>query len=358
LGYLDVAKFLNCVRSSTMKKLGYITTRRMNMSLPRDVECFRQLAVQVERYGVSILMPPEPQSFEDIVFFIEIVYDLFWDCQRFGVEPYLQKIISRDELYITTLTSHLHLCIEEASCSTRHILMAKYIALHLNSKSVISVRNCEFLKEVVSLVRSNRQHVVLFALNVLQVLLSVREKVLKKVLKIVRSVELGVGLAISNLLRQYASNGLRKMEICECKTSFTSEKDCAAHCMQGVYEIILMLHELCGTAIFPKCFGEDLARVVRTREFVTPFMGRELDKVYNRGFNLVHMARTLQTMRNYYDNLKLRCCDNDNCVKIETIDQHFKFCARCKVPRYCSSTCQKMHWVNEHKLHCFSILEI
>jgi len=355
VGALDVAKVLIYAQSTVMTKLDDTTIRRFNMSLQRDVECFRQLAVQVERYGLSILIPPEPHSWCDIEFFLDIVWDLYWDSYKSGVEPYVQCIICRDELYITTLTSHVYLCNEASPCNTRHIHMTRKIALHLNSKSVVFVLNCNFVQEVVSMVCSNRQHVVLFALDAVQVLLGLKKKILRKVLKILRSIELGFGLAISNLLRQYASNGLRKMEICDCKNSFFSEKDCAAQCIQRVYQVIVMLHGLGETTLFPKCLGEDMARVERTTDLVTPFMGTELDEVYKRGLNMINMPLTVQGMRKYFHDQKLRFCDNKTCGKKETIEKHFKFCTRCKVPRYCSIVCQKIHWANGHKLHCFTV---
>jgi len=354
VGAMDVTMFLHYAQSSAMRKLGDTTTRKFDMSLQRDVECFRQLAVQIERYGLSILIPPKPHSFADIEFFLGIVFDLFWDCKNSGVEPYLQYIISRDELHITMLTSHLHLCNELSMCFTNHILMARYVALHLNSKSLVFVHNCDFVQEVVSMLRSKRQHVVLFALEALQVLLGVREKLLKKILKKLRSVELGFGLAVSNLLHQYASNGLHDMEICICETSFGSSQNCAAQCMQRLYQVILVLHGLGATTNFPKSFGKNLARVVRSRNFETPFMGKELDEVYNKGGYMKNMPRTVKAIQRHFHTMKLRRCDNGNCLEKETIEQHFKFCARCRVPRYCSVRCQKMHWVNEHKLHCFS----
>jgi len=89
----------------------------------------------------------------------------------------------------------------------------------------------------VSLAGSTRQHVVLLALHALQPLLSLKKKKRNKILTKLRSVETGFGMSISNILRKYASNGLREMKICECTSSVQDMKECAALCIEGVYQV-------------------------------------------------------------------------------------------------------------------------
>jgi len=118
---------------------------------------------------------------------------------------------------------------------------------------------------------------------------------------------------------------------------------------------VLVIHELGETAIFPKCIGEDLARVVRSRVCVVPLIAKTMDKVFNEGFNVTNGTQLLREMSDQFSSYNLRRCDNEGCVKIETIEQHFKFCSRCNVPRYCSAVCQKIHWDMEHKVQCFTV---
>jgi len=52
-------------------------------------------------------------------------------------------------------------------------------------------------------------------------------------------------------------------------------------------------------------------------------------------------------------NRKLRKCCNETCYKIEGVKQHFKYCLRCAVTRYCSRSCQLRHWRRGHNKMCF-----
>jgi len=47
----------------------------------------------------------------------------------------------------------------------------------------------------------------------------------------------------------------------------------------------------------------------------------------------------------------LSSCGNPDCKKVESFENHFGFCARCKAIKYCSVNCQKAHW-RTHKKEC------
>jgi len=52
-------------------------------------------------------------------------------------------------------------------------------------------------------------------------------------------------------------------------------------------------------------------------------------------------------------NSKLQKCCNETCSKIEGVKQHFKYCLRCGVARYCTRVCQLRHWRKGHHKMCF-----
>jgi len=114
-----------------------------------------------------------------------------------------------------------------------------------------------------------------------------------------------------------------------------------------------MLHALDKTSLLPKCFGADLARVIRSPNCGTPLLAMEMNLVFNEGYCVLSKEHILKQLTTHFSIEKLRQCDSEFCEKIETIDQHFKCCSRCHVPRYCSEECQEKHWASGHKHRCF-----
>jgi len=237
----DVAAFLTYCRSSSVLKMFEQTRMTVAMLIQRDIKCFHELAGRIERFGLSILLPTKPHSFHDGELFLDIVYELYWICEKSKIEPHLQRLLCRDELYINMLASHLHICNSAPICFTTHILMARYVARYVNSNSALFVLNSGFLQAVVKAVSTRRQHLMLFAVEALIPLLCVGKKHRKKILKKLSSVEIGFGLVISNILRQYATHGFRKMQKCNCLTSSTTSQDCATQCIERLYQVISIL---------------------------------------------------------------------------------------------------------------------
>jgi len=115
----------------------------------------------------------------------------------------------------------------------------------------------------------------------------------------------------------------------------------------------MVLYANGATSLFPKCFGNDLASVVRSRYCETPFYAEMVSDAFNGNSSILDDIDVLGIFKTQFSTMKLRRCDNKTCGKKETIEQHFKFCMRCKVPRYCSIACQEIHWANGHKQRCF-----
>jgi len=115
----------------------------------------------------------------------------------------------------------------------------------------------------------------------------------------------------------------------------------------------MMLYSSGSTSVFPKCFGDDLARVVHSRFCETVYFAKHVHKVFNGDSSSLGNLNVLEAFKNKFSAKKLRRCDNRSCENKETIEKHFKFCTRCKVPRYCSIVCQKVDWANGHKQQCF-----
>jgi len=234
----DVCVYLDyCRCTPTMKRLKEPKWRFL-MQTRREINCFNELCAQLECSGLSILLPAEPYTCVDEGIFLETVCDLFWVSKMLDHAPHLQSLICRDDLYITILASHLRDCNTIPNCFPKHVVMAGYVSRYLNSKSAFHVLNSNFLQELVAMVRSNRQHIVLSALRALVPLFAVGKKHLKKIVTQLCSIEVGLTLTISHVLRQYAANGLRKMEICDCTTSATFSKDCVTLCMENLVKVI------------------------------------------------------------------------------------------------------------------------
>jgi len=45
-------------------------------------------------------------------------------------------------------------------------------------------------------------------------------------------------------------------------------------------------------------------------------------------------------------------CNNPFCLKVEKHEKQFQFCSGCRICKYCSRKCQKIHWKNGHKESC------
>lgn len=52
----------------------------------------------------------------------------------------------------------------------------------------------------------------------------------------------------------------------------------------------------------------------------------------------------------------LKCA---NCMRTEDLfqDEMFSYCSRCRMAAYCSKTCQRLHWREEHKRECILVPE-
>jgi len=229
----DVEEYLDYIRSN------YTTTFEWTFDLhsQRTLRCYRELVARIERCGLSILLPTKPNSFIDEELFLTIVSKLFWFCKLSEIDTHLKFVICRSGLFINVLSSHLFFCTVDKKCDTSNVLMARYVSRYVNSNSSVHLLNSDFLQHLVFLLRSKRQHVLLFALEALYPLLCSKKKHLRKFLKLFFSIEVGFGLEISNILRQYATNGLRDMTTCDCESSFSSTEDCAALCMNKLYEV-------------------------------------------------------------------------------------------------------------------------
>jgi len=119
-----------------------------------------------------------------------------------------------------------------------------------------------------------------------------------------------------------------------------------------MFQIIMAIFSIGGSSLFPKCFGNDLARVVRSPMCAEPYTAKGLYEAFY-GDSVLEDLNFLGAYKEKFNTQKLRHCDNKRCGKKETIEKHFQFCKRCKVPRYCSVVCQKIHWANGHKQRCF-----
>jgi len=117
--------------------------------------------------------------------------------------------------------------------------MAQYVLRYVNSKSTVHLINSKFLQQLVLLLRSQRLHVLFFALEALPPLFCVKKKHLRKLLKILFSIELGFGFALSDILRLYATTGLRTLTSCNCELDYSSSaEDCVTRCMGYLYQVI------------------------------------------------------------------------------------------------------------------------
>jgi len=234
----DAEKYLEFCRSNYETKILNLSMWEVTIQSRREIDCFRELAGQIERCGLSILHPAKQLSLEDEAMFLGIVFLMYKHSRDSGVEQHLRSVICRDELFIKVLASHLRYCGTVEDCDVTNILMSRFVSQHVDSKSAVHLLNSGFLGQLALLLRSNQQHVLLYALKALIPLFVVKKKILTKILKILVSVELGFGLSISNILCQYATNGLRAMEICDCKTSLGTSDDCATQCITSVYQVI------------------------------------------------------------------------------------------------------------------------
>lgn len=54
----------------------------------------------------------------------------------------------------------------------------------------------------------------------------------------------------------------------------------------------------------------------------------------------------------YCERIGYKYCANKGCLKTEDPHTAFLRCSRCKVPSYCSKSCQVLHWKNYHKCRC------
>jgi len=158
---------------------------------------------------------------------------LFWLSKELKIETHSKGVICRDALYIKILTLHLQYCNSLECCDTSNILMTQYVLRYLINSS--------FLRQLVLLLGTKRQHVLFYALDAFPPLFCVKKKNLRKLLEILFSIEVGFGLALSKILRLYASNGLRLMISCDCDLEFitSSSSDCAMSCMTKLYQVIL-----------------------------------------------------------------------------------------------------------------------
>jgi len=235
----DAEKYLFLCRSSYQTKRHNFSQLQFPMQSRRQIDCFGEIVGQIERFGLAILHPALPLSFDDEDMFLAIVFMIYMNCDNSEIAAHLKCVISRDELYIKVLSSHLHdFRTIRGICEISHVFMAQYVSHYLDSKSVVHLLHSIFLEELVLLLRSNHQHVLLHALEALQPLFVVKKKILKKILKRLESSDVGFGLAISNILCRFAANGLREMTICECHTSFSASQDCATRCITSIYQVI------------------------------------------------------------------------------------------------------------------------
>jgi len=237
----DAEKYLDFLRSSFTTKMCNVPMLEFTMRSPRQFACFREIAGQIERFGLSILHPPKQLHLDDEDVFLGIVSQMFMLCSDSEIEAHLKSVICRDELYINVLSSHLRYSTLLQGCNIIHLLMARYVSGYLDSKSAVHLFNSNFLEELVLLLRSNRQHVLFCALEGLFPVLLAKKKTVKKILKILFSIEVGFGFEISKILRQYAANGLLEMEPCDCTASFSGSQDCASKCMTIVYQVLCEL---------------------------------------------------------------------------------------------------------------------
>jgi len=235
----DAEKYLALCRSSYSTKKRNFSQLVFPMQSRRQIDCFREIVGQIERIGLAILHPAEPLSFDDEDMFLCIVFMICMHCGESKIEAHLKCVICRDELYINMLSSHLHdYSTEFGPCEISNVFMARYVSRYVDSKSAVHLLNSVFLEELVLLLHTNQQHVLLYTLEAFLPLFVVKKKILKKILKILGSIEVGFGVAISNIVYQYAANGLREMAVCECSTSFSASQNCATKCMTKVYQVI------------------------------------------------------------------------------------------------------------------------
>jgi len=236
----DVDAYFAYCRASYKTNPEDRTPKTFDLGLQRELDSFRELVARVERCGLSILLPAKPHSFFDEHHFLDIVFMLFWLSKESKIESHLKGVICRDAFYIKILTSHLQYCNSLTYCDPSNLLMAQYVLRYMNSESTLHVINSGFLQQLVLMLRSKRQHVLYYALDAFPALFCVKKKNLRKLLKILFSIEVGFGLALSKILRLYASNGLRVMTSCNCDLEFitSASQDCAMSCMTKLYQVI------------------------------------------------------------------------------------------------------------------------
>jgi len=107
--------------------------------------------------------------------------------------------------------------------------------------------------------------------------------------------------------------------------------------------------------VFAEIFVSELQCVVMSShchdsvgEFAT-----EIYKLFDGQVREVETRALVVLWRTDVTNRKLRKCCNETCSKIEGLEQHFKYCMRCEVARYCSRACQLRHWRKGHHKMCF-----
>jgi len=247
----DAEKYLEFCRSNYETKIRNLSMWEVTMQSRRQIDCFREIAGQIERFGLSILHPPKQLSLDEEDMFLGMVFMMYKHSCDSEIEEHLKCVICRDKLFINVLAAHLQYCDTYEDCDVTNVLMARFVSRYVDSNSAVHLLNSGFLVQLVLLLRSNQQHVLLYALKALVPLFVVKKKILNKILKILVSAEVGLGLAISNILCQYSMNGLREMELCDCNMSLGTSDDCATQCITSVYQVICF-H---GIMVFPFSHG-------------------------------------------------------------------------------------------------------